>query len=197
MAKPSTVRFNLQVDLKPEEVPVLVGLVEGDSNEVQKLSTLAESLLHDTSGGGMMLSPDEMARITEATGLDPECGEDLIPLLSEASGIEEGKLTFKISVDPVYEEYYKEPAEMQGRSVKDLIQDIINTIMDNDPLQYNMGNFGFPEVFRVMPKDKEEIEQLLGGKFQDGTSLAKLIRQALGSELFEDLAKPAGSEDEK
>jgi hypothetical protein len=197
MAKPSTVRFNLQVDLQPEEVPTLIGLVDGDQNEVQKLSTLSESLLHDTSGGGMMLTPDEMARITEATGLDPNCGEDLIPLLSEASGKEEGKLTFKISVDPVYEAYYREAAEMQGRSVKELVQDIINTIMDNDPLQYNMGNFGFPEVFRMLPKDKEGVEQLLGGKFQDGMSLVSLIRKALGSDMFEGMVDSPSQTGEK
>jgi hypothetical protein len=191
------VRFNLQVDLQPEEVPTLIGLVDGDQNEVQKLSTLSESLLHDTSGGGMMLTPDEMARITEATGLDPNCGEDLIPLLSEASGKEEGKLTFKISVDPVYEAYYREAAEMQGRSVKELVQDIINTIMDNDPLQYNMGNFGFPEVFRMLPKDKEGVEQLLGGKFQDGMSLVSLIRKALGSDMFEGMVDSPSQTGEK
>jgi hypothetical protein len=194
MDKPSTVRFNLQIDLKPEEVPVLTGLVDGEINDMQKLVTLTESLLRDTAGGGMMLTPEELARITEATGVDPTCGEDLIPLLSEAAGIEEGKMTFKVSIDPAYEEYYKEPAEMQGRTVKDLIQDIFDTFMDQDPLEYNMGNMGFPEVFRMTQKDKELVEKILGAKFQDGTSLAKLIQQALGGGLFDDVESNVGQE---
>jgi hypothetical protein len=69
--------------------------------------------------------------------------------------------------------------------------------MDNDPLQYNMGNFGFPEVFRMLPKDKEGVEQLLGGKFQDGMSLVSLIRKALGSDMFEGMVDSPSQTGEK
>lgn len=190
MASPSTVRFNLQVDLDQEQIPVLTGLVAGDQNDTQKLVTLVSSLLKDTWGGGLMLSPEEMARITEATGLDPESGEDLIPLLSEAAGRSEGKLSFRVSVDPVYEEYYREPAEMQGRTVQELIQEIVDTVMDGDPLQYNVGSLaGYPEVIRMTQNDKAALEKLLGAKFQTGTDLAKLIQESLGGGLFEEIAE--------
>jgi hypothetical protein len=190
VASPSTVRFNLQVDLDQEQIPVLTGLVAGDQNDTQKLVTLVSSLLKDTWGGGLMLSPEEMARITEATGLDPESGEDLIPLLSEAAGRSEGKLSFRVSVDPVYEEYYREPAEMQGRTVQELIQEIVDTVMDGDPLQYNVGSLaGYPEVIRMTQNDKAALEKLLGAKFQTGTDLAKLIQESLGGGLFEEIAE--------
>jgi hypothetical protein len=194
----STVRFNLQIDLSAEQVNNLTGLVSEESlNDTQKLSKVAEEFLGDVAGGGLVLSPAEMARITEATGLEVECGEELIPLLSEATGREEGKMTFKCSVDPVYEEYYEEAANAQGRTVKELIQDIWDIFMDGDPMQYNMGNAGYPQLVRMMPKDREAIEKLLGAKFETGTDLVKLIQESLGGGLFSESAAEPSAVQEK
>ncbi len=184
-----SVKYNIQLELSENDIGPLMTMVEGDENEVQKLTQIIQTLLKDVSGGGLMLTPNEMARITESTGLEPTSGEELLPLLAEAAGREEGKLTFRCSVDPVYEDYYQEAATSQGRTVKELIQDIWDIFIDGDPMQYNMGNSGYPHLVRMMPKDKQALETLLGGKFETGTDLVKLIQESLGGGLFQDIAE--------
>jgi len=81
--------------------------------------------------------------------------------------------------------------------VKELIQDIWDIFMDGDPMQYNMGNAGYPQLVRMMPKDREAIEKLLGAKFETGTDLVKLIQESLGGGLFSESAAEPSAVQEK
>ena len=177
--------YNLDLPIQAEMLPPLLGLVDDPTlTDAQKIGGIALRLLEDQATGGLMLSIDELRRITEATGVNPACGEDLVAVLSEATGIEEGKHVIKILIDPVWWEYYSEPAKIQGRKVEDVLAEIFELILDNDPYQYMVS--GQPQLVRMTEKDYDDLQELLGVKFTTGTELAKLIQKTLGGPLAEE-----------
>lgn len=172
--------FAIELELNNSEIPVLESMVDGEAPRSAKIKAVAEQLLSQQAGGGMMLVPEEMSRIREATGIDPNTGEDLIPFLSAGSGILEGKHTFQIQVDPAHFPGYEEAAFAQGRDVKELFQDVINQALDDDW----MGQMVLrpPDIIRFTQDDRAALTKLLGEPFATGTELAELVKKALLSE---------------
>lgn len=190
-AQPTTKIFNIDLELSQAHIETLLAMVAPGAEaltDAQKIGGVALGLLRYQAGGGLMLRPKELERIAESTGLDPTCGEDLLDAISKSTGMAEGKYVLKINVDPVWMEYFKQPAEIQGRTVEDVIQEVMDYVMDNDPMQYLV--MGQPQLIRMTEKDFAALTSLLGEKFDNGTELVKLIKQTLGGPLAEEEPEP-------
>lgn len=194
MAKKSDViTYNLDLPLKSEQASALLEMaVENPdaTTDAQKIGGIALQLLRDQADGGLMIRPGEMQRITEATGVDPECGEDLVQVLSGATGVEEGKHRVAVLIDPSYYPAYQEIAAIQERPVEALFQEAIDAALEQEWV-YQLKPEQAPARILMPPSIKEELEQLLDGKFSTGTELAALVKKAIGGDgLFgEDAAE--------
>jgi len=125
----------------------------------------------------MLLTSDEVKRIQQATGLDPTCGEDLLPYLSASTGFEDGMHVVKALVDPVWWPGILQVAEYRGWPPEQLIQETLDWCLDNQHYEY------LPEIPRhvlMSEKDVKELEEALGGKFTSGSDLAGLIKKLVG-----------------
>jgi hypothetical protein len=103
-----------------------------DRPAIEKVPGVIASLAQQAAGGGLMITPEEMQRINDATGLDPSCGEDLIPLLSAGAGMEEGHHVVKAKVDPYYWQRLEDRAAMRETAVETVIQEMFDHCLEEN-----------------------------------------------------------------
>jgi len=189
--KPTIVEkiYSLELPLPANIVPTLLGMVTDDTlTDSQKVGGMALTLLLKLAEGGLMISAEEIARIREATGMEePTCGEDLVEVISQSTGISEGKNVFPVTIDPVYMALYEEPAKIQGRETREIIQEIVDSVFDNDALGYLVA--GVPRFVRMTEKDYQSVKSILDEDFDTGTKLAEILRAMLESPLAEPQAQ--------
>jgi hypothetical protein len=199
-AKPPQRIFSLELALDGRVADTILRMadenlepeVRNRLTDVLKIGGAAKGVLERIAAGGFILDGDEIDRLVEATGIDrPECGEDLVDICSRATGIEEGKFVIPVAIDPAYVEYLKQPAEIQGISLNQLLQDAIDYIMDNDVLGY-MVTSGTPHVMRMGDADYQALKEVLGEDFDTGTKLAQLYKKLIGGPMAEE--EPAAAE---
>ena len=189
MAKKTTdITYNMDLTLTAEQAQAVKEMADNPNlTDVQKIGGGALNCLQNLVAGAILLEPDEVARIKEATGAEFSCGEDLIPYLSEATGVEEGYYTFKVKIDPAYHEAVKEIADIRGWEVNQLIQEAIDNAFVNGWFESIPDNR--IAMVNMSASEKAGLEDLLGGKFSNGTELAAMIRKLTGEDtgIFSDL----------
>jgi hypothetical protein len=178
--------FNMDLSIPVDMVPKILEMeMREEFNEGQRIGIVALGALMDFANGGIMLAPEELDRMVEATGIErPTCGEDIVALLSESTGMKEGKHDFHVTIDPVYMALYEEPARIQGRETGDLMQEIVDSVFDNDALGYLVS--GTPRIMRMLEKDYQALKDLLGKDFDNGTDLARLVHKFFDGPMSED-----------
>jgi hypothetical protein len=189
MARTNDKIVNVDLALSTERFETIKAMVENEAlTDTQKIGGVALSLLQDLADGGLMLKAEEVARIATATGLDPECGEDLIEAISAGTGREEGSLKVFILIDPSYEMAYQEIADMRGQPIQQLFQDLMDFVIAQQWVN-DLPSEKQPVAVLMTPEDKAELEKLLGGKFQTGTDLAGLVKKLVAdsTDLFADV----------
>jgi len=191
---PETLVYSPEIRLKPEHAADIVNRVAGDLTETQKVGLVATQYLTDIAEGGLLLTNEELHRIAESTGVEATCGEDLLTVIAEGSGREEGKLKVPIIIDPAYESAYEEVAQSQGRTIQEILQETVDVVMDREWV-YELIPSNRPEQVLMSPAVKRELEEILGEKFSTGMDLAGLVKKALGMEggLFADLTAQSTS----
>ncbi len=186
--KADTVVFSSEISLSRDHVSALVEMCDDKTlNQHQVVEALALTCLTQLADGGMLLLASEMQRITDATGISPINGEELIPYLSASTGREEGKLKVSVLIDPAYEESYAEIAKMQDRDIEELFQEGMDMVLANE-WAYEIPSERRPIHVLMPPQAKAELEEILGEPFSTGSDLAKLVKKALGGSagLFDD-----------
>lgn len=194
MAKQRETIINVDVPLSDAQLKVLAEGALGEGTPADKVRGVTVTIMQQLADGGMMLSPLDMKKIVQSTGIDPASGSDLLPFLAKGTGRRDGMRIVEVVLDPVYESAYEEIAKFQGRTLDDLFNDVVRQILDNEWV-YEVNPR--PAAVLMAPEDKAELEDLLGAKFENGTALIKLLRNALGADnplqLAEDNDKvPAG-----
>jgi hypothetical protein len=193
--KTDTIAYNTDLKFTAEQSGVLIEMASGDQNPTQKMSQVANHILATVADGGLLLTSKEVQRIVDATGVDPETGEDIVKVLSEATQMEEGCHKVSVRIDPSYYPAYEEIATMQERPVVALFQEVMDMGLEQE-WAYQLTPGQRPATILMRPEDKAELEEMLDGKFQTGTELAALVRKALGTDgLFDDvIASNVGQE---
>ena len=203
MAKPKnnatdkTLIFNLDIPLTESVCEAIVGMVEQpDLTTAQKVGGVALKCLNDLAAGGIMLEAAVLNNLQQAAGVEIEDGEDLIPIISEAVGMKDGMMVIPYYVDPADMPGYEETAEMQGRPVQEVVQDLIDFVRDNGMI-YTHSAPHVPDNIRMHPAEHAELEGILEGKFQNGTELAALVKKFIGADgLFDGVFASSAEEKE-
>ena len=176
------VKLLTTLELTNEQYSALASMTTGDQPDSEKAQSVVLKLVRDVADGGLLLTPDEVARITDATGVDPSCGEDLIPYLSAGSGIEEGCHIFKAAIDPVYMTRLEEIAGFREWPIQQVVQEMVDHCLENNWYEEITDQ---PRHVRMTEDDVKALEEVLEGKFSTGTELAELIKGLTsGSGLF-------------
>ena len=184
--KADKVLIALEMSLTQEQAESLSGmLADSDESDSAKIRRVVEESMAEIAKGGMIITADELSKIQQATNIDPTCGEDLLPFLEAGAAMEAGHNVVRVRFDPTVYEGYRQHAEIQGREVEDLFQEVIDKAIDEEWM-YSME----PRPHRILmtPEDHNSLEEVLGEKFEDGTKLAGMIRRVLGVEDFLDVA---------
>ena len=160
-----------------DNADALLAGMDGEGSPAEKLLGAATGALITLAEGGMMLSAAITSRISEIVGedIDPE---QLPALVEQALSRRGGKLCGYYEIDPAYEEALREIADQQGVEISALIQDMMDTAMDNGWL-YSIDPR--PQQVLMTQEDHAQLESMLGEKFTTGSELAALVRQALGA----------------
>ena len=201
MAKkqPDTIRMNLEIDLRAEQIPVLVSMMDNvpGHTDMQYIRDMAESLLEQQASGGVMFSGEECKLVEDSTGVILSTAENLLPFLSAETGMQDGMHRVVVLIDPANYPAYEELARTQERTVDALMQEVVDMVQENE------------WVYELHPRPRQvlmteaaaaELEVFLGAKFATGSELFALLRQKLtpiaeaeddAASLFADDAEPS------
>ena len=177
-----TVRLSFEVELKAEYLPILAEQMEGPATmtEAQKIRDMAEQALVHMATGGVMFTPEEVKMVEDSTGVVLSTAEELIPFIVDGAAMEEGFHVVRVKIDPEYFRAYEEIAQGRESTVDAIVQEITDQVIRD----------GWVEEIRPYPRhvimneaDAAELEAVLGGKFQTGTDLIKLLRVKLVPEV--------------
>lgn len=173
-----TLIFKVPIRLSDTKVAYLAKMnPNGDQPVDESAAAVICKMAEELANGGMILTSSEIQRIIQATGLDPSCGEDLLPFLSAATGFEDGMHVVKCLIDPVWWPGIVQVAEYRGWSPEQVIHETLDWCLDNQHYEH------LPEIPRhvlMSEKDVKELEEVLGGKFTSGCDLAAQIKKLVG-----------------
>lgn len=127
---------------KPGQMAVTVAMNPGAADYVEKnanggdasllLGQWATFWLDSQARGGVMISPEDHNYLaTLNNGVKFSSGKQLVAAVERGLKRDDGQFTFPITIDPAYIQPLTEFAEMQGRTVEELVQDAFATVMGN------------------------------------------------------------------
>ena len=117
-------------------------------------------------------------------------------MISEGTGITEGKHKVTVLIDPSYWPAYEEIARVSGQTPEVLLQETVDTILEREWV-YEIDPGHRPVRILMSPPEKRDLEELLESPFSSGSELLALIRKALGggAGLFGELEPPNVSQE--
>ena len=187
-----TAIYTIDVRLTPTQAQDIIERIDAPTmTDARRVARVAEVFLTQIADGGMLISPHGITRIREACGVDPETEEEIVALISEGTGITEGKHKVVVLIDPSYWPAYEEIARVSGQTPETLLQETVDTILEREWV-YEIDPGHRPVRILMAPPEKRDLEELLDGQFNSGGELLGLIRKALGggAELFGELEAP-------
>jgi len=102
-----------------------------ESGLVQFLRSCIEAYLHEYSNGGLMLSGEEVARITKAANKEILSSEDVIDAIEKAKSLSRGFKTFQITLDPSLVDSMQSLANFRNMTIDEFLQDCWGEIHAN------------------------------------------------------------------
>lgn len=191
--KEATVIIQMEIPLTQEQISYLSEMTDEGDTPIRRVKSVIMSLIEDQAGGGLMLDPGVVRKITDSTGVDPASGEDLIPFLAHGTGRIEGCRVATIKIDPAYEPALQEIATLRQMDIDAIVKETLEVCFDNEWYEH------LPTRVRqvlMSEADHADLSGLLGKTFTTGTELAELVRKATGATggLFtEPETEPAGA----
>jgi len=169
--KNEEVNMMVQITLTPQQVKALVKTGE---NAAPKLGGVATWLLSDLAKGGVMLEPDVVKAISKHLKNQNWSGGDLLPLVERGVGMQGDNFIATWKIDPTYEPMLRELAENQGRTVNELVQELMD---------WAAGQGWFyqwepePKALRFTPEDYQMLAEATGKQDPNGTDIANFVKE--------------------
>lgn len=96
------------------------------------MSTRARQWFENFVNGGVMLTPDHVAKIEEQGGKPIANGADVVAAVGRGNSMAaDGSRTFLLSLDPAFVAPLQVRADEMGRTPEDLINDMFSMALDN------------------------------------------------------------------
>jgi hypothetical protein len=165
----------VQVTLTHQQISALVKKGE---NTAPKLGGVATWLLSDLAKGGLMLEPGVAKQISKYLKNVNWNGADLLPIVERGVGMQGDNFIATWKIDPTYEPMFRELAENQGRTVNELVQELMD---------WAAGQGWFyqwepePKALRFTPEDYKMLAEATGKEDPTGTDIASFVREMSAS----------------
>lgn len=131
MATNKSVDIPLQVNLTQSAYDILAAGIK-DQPVAVGLAQKATVIFDNLANGGVLLTPDQVRKIEQASRKEINRGADVVAAVQGGNNIEEDAKVRKWRLDPVYDDPLEEMARTTGRSVDDLLSDMMNMAIENN-----------------------------------------------------------------
>lgn len=155
MARANKVKVPVEVSLPEDAFNRLMALDTRDIPESAKIQGMVSSLVDELVSGGMMLTGDGVNRLKQVL---PNADEDeIIESVEKAENYRAGQVVAEWIVDPTMIQPLKDKAEEQGIDVKALVQNMIDTAVNNGWF-YELNCQ--PRALFFDPKDMDRLKRI-------------------------------------
>jgi hypothetical protein len=138
------------------------------------MSTRARQWFENFVNGGVMLTPDHVAKIEEQGGKPIANGADVVAAVGKGNSMAaDGSRTFLLSLDPTWVEPIKNRAQEMGITVEQLINDTWSMALDNNWATYLEASYTPPVYF----PHYRVIQTLTGKDRPTGAEIEKAISE--------------------
>ena len=160
MAVKQRVLLPISLSLRQETLDRLTASVT-DISAADALSARASAYLENLADGGMALTPDQVTQIEASYQKPIRNGNDVVAAVQKSSGFENG-VVFPNRIDPSFLPPLEERALEVGRSVNDLLSDMVEFGLENNWL-YGIQFDGKRRTFS--PDNEAYLAKEIGDNF--------------------------------
>lgn len=126
----ATIRVGIDIELTDKQRDALLAMAPGERPS-EALSGLATGLLQDLAGGGNMLTPSAVRRLSNS--VDDPFDESQIINMTEKGARRFGQAEIvEYVIDPIYITPLRDWSRSNGRSVQSLVQDCMAIAFENE-----------------------------------------------------------------
>jgi hypothetical protein len=167
--------LSIDVSLSGAHLAALDNAVQEGLPLTRKLGGIATSLLCDLAGGGLVVPPEVMSRITAMTG-EITSAKQLIPFIEKGVNLDDGSPCGKWRMDPTYMPYWEEVAAANGITVHQMIQSLCDYFVDSGWLNGSVIP-GAEELIRIRltPEQYKSLQETLGKDHVTGADIMELV----------------------
>lgn len=179
------VQVPVTVSLDESSYHKLLGLIPGDLPPAKKIEGFANGLVEDICQGGLMLSGDDVSRIREVS---PNAGpEEIISAVGDSGGMEDGQIKVPFYLDPTLLGPLKDIAEMQGFSVQEVVQNMMDHAIEQG---WFYALEPQPKCLFLEQDDYHQLAKVMGKGSPTGADLMEWLKQnGLAEETVADVNK--------
>jgi len=170
--------IQLEFQLNQSDYDKIVSAAGGDS--VVAFRGLGEFFYHNYANGGLMLRPNDLARMSKSVGRPVRTAVEVTELVEKGASVKDGKNVFPLSLDPSALAVFEDTAKTMGWTMEQLFQDCVDQIVDQGWL-YSMapGNL----LLQIQASDRKFLEDLLGTVNFYGADLVKKLKELSAVEV--------------
>ena len=174
MARKGSVLISVDLPLDPAQVDAICGSVPGDQTRSQKVAEVALGLLEQLCEGALVVPAVMVRKMHECLGRPPEL-PDIIDQFERGTGRKDGQLSITVPIDPVIEPVLRDAAQFNGyQSVEQYYRSLLDTANDQGWFHQIQPN---PARVLMTQKAHDELSDILGKKFDNGTELAAMVKE--------------------
>ena len=137
-----------------------------------KIQAWVKWFLGQYASGGLMLSSAELKQVERHTGIELATGRQVVDVILKGAGMEDGQHTYRIQLDPAFITPAEETAKSQGVTMQHLVEDAINTMLENGWLYTFVPEGG---VARFSRSDWSVIQKATNKQNPTGADIAALF----------------------
>ena len=166
--------IQLEFQLNCADYDKIVSAAGGDA--VVAFKGLAEFFYHNYANGGLMLRPNDLARMSKSVNRPVRTAVEVTELVEKGASVKDGKNIFPLTLDPSALSVFEDTAKTMGWTMEELFQDCVNQIVDQGWL-YTMapGNL----MLQISPSDRIFLEGVLGKVNFYGSDVVKKMKEIL------------------
>lgn len=171
---------NLDLEISRRDASEVEVLAPQENSLARRLSAVARGVLESLAHGAILIAPGLVQRMAEALGRTPS-DEEIVENFEKGLQRKGGRISVTIDIDPAYTAAIEEHARLRGISIEEVLRDNLAYAAEQGWL-WDV----FPPLERVVmtPGMKEELVELMGQDFWNGTQLAEIWKAQVGSSIL-------------
>jgi hypothetical protein len=141
-----------------------------------QLPQMAAQFLESYLNGGIVVRPDIVQKMEEASNKQIDTDVQLLQVVQHAQKRDEGMNVITCKIDPALMPAVEEYAKTVGWELKDVLDDISNRIV-RDNLMFYVNSQAHQPVIYLTDKQAEELQKVFKKKHFDGDDFLSLLEE--------------------